>query len=75
MCWFTAVILAHRRLRKEDGCEFEVSLDCIIRLNYKKKGRKKKKRKKQEIKVGRERWKEGGRKSGNRDTNIDFLPK
>lgn len=61
MCWFTAVILAHRRLRKEDVCEFEVSLDCIIRLNYKKKGRKKKEEKEARNK-GRKGEVEGGRK-------------
>lgn len=52
MCRFTAVILAHRR--KEDYCEFEVSVDCIIRLYYKKKERRKKKRRKQQGKVGSE---------------------
>lgn len=53
MCRFTAVILAHRR--KEDYCEFEVSVDCIIRLYYKKKERRKKRRK---------RGMKGGRKEG-----------
>lgn len=67
MCRFTAVILAHRR--KEDYCEFEVSIDCIIRLYYKKKRRKK------EEKEARDEGRKKGRKSENRDMNIDFLPK
>lgn len=69
MCRFTAVILAHRR--KEDYCEFEVSVDCIIRLYYKK--RKKKEEEKETTREGRKRGRKGGRKEGSQKIGTRIL--
>lgn len=68
MCWFTAVILAHRR--KEDCCEFEVSVDCIIRFYYKKR---KKKEEQEATREGRKRGTNRGRKGGSQEIGTQIL--